>query len=87
MPNSLSPKQALQDWCAKREIGPQQLAEAIKCTYQHAWNLLSGTYPITLPTLARLLIVYGKDGPAPAIAESMKIELNNLYNTSEPVAA
>lgn len=79
MPNSTTPKQALRDWCAQRDIGPQQLATAIKCTYQHAWNVLSGEYPITLPTLARLLIVYGKDGPALAISEAMKAELDAIY--------
>lgn len=82
MPKLITPKQILQDWCAQREIGPQQLAEAIKCTYQHAWNVLSGQYPITLPTLARLLVVYGKDGPAVAIAEAMKFELEHLYGDS-----
>lgn len=82
-----NPKQALRNWAERNEIYPARLARELHCTEAHAWEILKGDRAITLPTLARLLVVYGKDGPALAIAEAMKVQLDTLYNAPETVAA
>ena len=85
--NTLAPKGILRKWADDNSISPALLAKQLSCNYSHAWQLLNDAdYTINLPTLARLLVVYGKDGPAIAIAEAMKTELNQLYSP-ETVAA
>lgn len=50
---------------------------AIGCTYNHAWRLIQDPdYPITPNTLGNLLIKYGQGGPAPAIADAMRLQPN-----------
>ena len=76
-----SPKEILRRWAKKNGITPAALAEQSRFTYNHAWKILSGGYPITLETLGRLLLVYGQDGPALEMAEAMRNELDHLALT------
>lgn len=77
MSRNLSPKQALQAWAQVKEIAPTDLAIQTGMSYQHAWNIMRGEYPITYETLGKLLVVFGVEGPAPAIAEAMRAEQTN----------
>jgi hypothetical protein len=85
LPNLPLARAALIDWCHQNNIRPRELAATIHCDYQHAWKLLCTDAPITLPTLARLLIFYGTGGPAPAIAAALKTELETLYAQEKTV--
>jgi plasmid maintenance system antidote protein VapI len=73
----------LNEWCEKNEVSINQFANAIHCEYQHAWNMLRGDQPITL---ARILIFLGPKGPAPAISEAMKSQLDQLYQDKQLAA-
>jgi len=72
--HSVQAKQILVDWCDQEGISIKQLSRMIHCEYQHVWNIMRGTYPVTLPTLAKLLIYLGETGPAVKMAEIIKAE-------------
>lgn len=69
-------RKTLRDWCTRHHIGPQQLADSLHCEYKYAWAVLRGNYRLSLPLLGRLLIVFGPNGPAPAMAAAFKAELD-----------
>lgn len=68
-------RKTLRDWCLRHHVGPAQLAEALHCEYKYAWAVLRGNYRISLPLIGRLLIAFGVNGPAPAMAAVFKAEL------------
>jgi len=74
---TVTPKAILFSWCKHKGITPSDLMRAIGCTYNHAWRLIQDPdYPITPNTLGNLLIKYGQGGPAPAIADAMRLQPN-----------
>jgi len=58
-------------WAQQNNISATKLAHLTGLTYQHSWSLLRGKR-IRFHTLARLLIVFGEEGPALRIAQAMR---------------
>jgi hypothetical protein len=68
--NGKTAKQILMTWAKAKGITPRQFSRDIHCSDTHAWyTLRDPKYPLGLPTLAKLLIVYGADGPALEMAK------------------
>lgn len=68
----MKPNAILRKWLATKETSIYQLKQILNCTYAHAWSVVRGKRDVTPETLGKLLIAFGSDGPAPAMAEHMR---------------
>lgn len=64
--------QELVGWMKSRGLTPAKLSRLTGFSYSHCW-LLSRGKPIGYETLARLLIIFGEEGPALRIAQAMRL--------------
>jgi hypothetical protein len=64
----------LRRWLKAQKKTTKQFSDETGYSYIHAYQLQRGAEAITDATVGRLLIVYGTDGPAPAIAEVLRTQ-------------
>lgn len=68
MTETMTAKQALQDWAAKTRVTPTEFARKMGYTYNHAYQLLRGNVEVTLETLGRFVVAYGAKAAQPIAA-------------------
>ena len=69
--------QELITWMKAQDLTPAKLSRLTGFSYNHCWLLFRGK-AIGLKTLARLLIVFGEEGPALRIAQAMRASEKKL---------
>jgi len=67
-----SPHRTLSRWLKAQKKTTKEFSNETGYSYIHAYQIRRGAEAITDATVGRLLIVYGVEGPAPAIAEVLR---------------
>lgn len=77
-----TPNKILSDWLKEQSKSIAQFQREIGYLSGYGYLLLSSTNPrpITYEVIGRLLIVYGLDGPAVAMAEAMRAARANGHS-------
>ena len=72
--NKNTPESILQTWVRSQKKSKAQFCRDVGYKSNYGYLLLNASdpRPVTFEVVGRLLVVYGADGPAAAIAEAMR---------------